>query len=187
MLQFCVMKATMFHLLIILLFSLDIKAQNSKTMKDQGNAKGEMIKKGKLIYTEIRINAPVKKVWSIFTDFEKYPEWNPFIKSLKESPIERGKIKVFLQPPGKRGMHFEPKVLKFENEKEFRWIGKLFIPRIFDGEHTFILKDNKDGTCTFMQYERFRGLLVPFMKNMLENNTKNGFELMNKALKKRCE
>ncbi len=84
-------------------------------------------------------------------------------------------------------MLFKPKVLKFETGKEFRWIGKLMGGGIFDGEHAFILKDNADGTCTFIQYERFRGALIPFMKKMLKGPTLSGFQQMNETLKRRCE
>lgn len=150
-------------------------------------AEGLIIKKGKLIYSEIVIQASSEKVWEIFTDFAKYPEWNPFIKSLKGSPEEGKIIEVLLQPPGNKGMLFKPKVLKFEARKEFRWIGKLMGGGIFDGEHVFLLKDNADGACTFIQYERFRGALIPFMKKMLEGPTLSGFQQMNEALKKRCE
>lgn len=75
----------------------------------------------------------------------------------------------------------------FEKEKEFRWIGKFLVPRLFDGEHVFLIKNNGDGTSTFVQYEKFRGILVPFLKKMLDENTKLGFEEMNQALKERCE
>lgn len=43
-------------------------------------AEGYIIKKGKLIYSEIVIQASSEKVWEIFSDFAKYPEWTPFIK-----------------------------------------------------------------------------------------------------------
>ena len=92
-----------------------------------------------------------------------------------------------LQPPEKKAMLFKPRVLQFEKEKEFRWIGKFILPRLFDGEHTFLIKDNGDGSCTFIQYEHFRGILIPLLKGMLDKNTKDGFEQMNTALKKRCE
>src|SRR6185312_7476466 len=150
-------------------------------------AEGYVIKKGKLIYSEIVIQASSEKVWDIFSDFAKYHDWNPFIKSLKGSPSAGKTIEAFLQPPGNKGMLFKPKVLKFEAGKEFRWIGKLIIPGLFDGEHTFILRDNSNGTCTFIQYERFRGILIPFMKKILEGSTLSGFRQMNEALKKRCE
>jgi hypothetical protein len=34
------------------------------------------------IKTEIPIGAPASAVWSILMDFERYPEWNPFIKKI---------------------------------------------------------------------------------------------------------
>ena len=41
------------------------------------------------LFTEIEINAPVEKVWTILSDFEKYPDWNPFVKSI-EGEIKEG-------------------------------------------------------------------------------------------------
>ena len=35
----------------------------------------------KEIKTEILIKASPQIVWSILTDFENYPHWNPFIKA----------------------------------------------------------------------------------------------------------
>lgn len=177
------------NLLLLSIFIIELTTQNQINMenKNNANAEGKVIKQGKLIYSEIIIKASVEKVWQTFTNFEKYPEWNPFIKSLKGTLTEDKKIEAFLQLPEKKGMTFKPTVLVYDSLKEFRWIGKLFIGRLFDGEHTFKLKDNKDGTVTFIQYERFRGILIPFMKKMLESNTQTGFNLMNTALKQRCE
>ena len=137
--------------------------------------------------TEIIIKATPLKIWVVFTDFAAYPEWNPFIRSLEGTPATGSKLEVFLVPPGGKGMKFRPQVLKADAGKEFRWLGRLFVPGIFDGEHYFQLHDNGDGTTTFVQGEDFRGLLVPFMKSMLEGGTKNGFTAMNEALKNRCE
>jgi hypothetical protein len=84
-------------------------------------------------------------------------------------------------------MTFKPTVLKFDINKEFRWLGHLIMPGLFDGEHIFELIDNEDGTTTFIQREQFRGVLITLFKNMLDVNTKQGYELMNKALKERVE
>jgi hypothetical protein len=78
-------------------------------------------------------------------------------------------------------------VLAFEPQKEFRWIGHLLFPGLFDGEHRFELIDNGDGTTTFIQAERFKGILVRFLSNMLDNNTVNGFRMMNEKLKEEAE
>lgn len=137
----------------------------------------------KEISTEIRIHATPDKVWAILTDFENYPNWNPFIKSIKGEVAVGKKIVARLEPPKASGMTFHPKVLAYDKNKEFRWIGHLLIPGLFDGEHHFELIDNGDSTTTFRQSEKFKGILVPFFKNMLENNTKEGFKLMNEKLK----
>ena len=80
-----------------------------------------------------------------------------------------------------------PTVLALETEKEFRWIGHLLFPGLFDGEHKFELIDNNNGTTTFVQSEKFTGILVPLFRKMLDVNTRNGFSLMNEKLKELAE
>ncbi len=138
------------------------------------------------IYTEILINASPKKVWDILTDFENYPEWNSFITSLTGKVAVGNTITVRILPPNGNGVKFKPVVLAYEPEKEIRWLGKFFIKGVFDGEHQFKLIDNKNGTTTFIQSERFSGFLLPLLKNNL-NNTKVGFEEMNLELKEVAE
>jgi hypothetical protein len=120
-------------------------------------------------------------------NFNAYSEWNPFIISITGTPVVGQKITARLEPPGAKGMTFTPTVLAFETNKEFRWIGHLLFPGIFDGEHRFQLIDNKNGTTTFIQSEKFNGILVPLFKKMLDNNTVKGFEMMNEKLKERSE
>ncbi len=83
-------------------------------------------------------------------------------------------------------MTFQPLVLSLLKNKELRWRGKFLFKGLFDGEHYFILTDHLDGTVTLTHGEKFKGLLVPFLGKALEK-TKTGFDLMNQALKKRCE
>ena len=141
----------------------------------------------KEIKTEILVNATPEKVWSIFTDFENYPKWNPFIKSLNGQVAPGQKLKVRIEPPGMKGMTMQPIVLDFEKNRKFRWIGHLFIKGLFDGEHCFELLNNGNGTTTFIQSEKFYGILVPLFKKMLDKNTLNGFKMMNEKLKEFAE
>jgi hypothetical protein len=55
------------------------------------------------------------------------------------------------------------------------------LPGIFDGEHHLELH-KRDGETTFIQREKFSGLLAPLFGRQLEK-TKCGFEQMNAALK----
>jgi len=139
------------------------------------------------LHTQIRINATPQQVWSVFSDFETYPHWNPFIKKVNGNMTPGSKLGIRLEQPGSKGMNIAPALLAFEPAKELRWLGHLLVPGIFDGEHCFELKDNGDGSTTFIQRENFKGILVPLLRNMLDTKTRAGFELMNQALKARVE
>lgn len=134
------------------------------------------------IKTEIIINAKPSVVWEVFTDFQSYPQWNPFVKSLTGEVKEGNQIKIELP-----GMNFKPVVLTLEENKELTWLGHLWFKGLFDGEHSFQLTDNGDGTTKFEQSEIFSGILLPLFKKNLLTTTKDGFEAMNKELKARVE
>ena len=140
----------------------------------------------KEICTKIQINASPTIVWNIITDFENYGKWNPFIKKISGVNKEGKTIQVFINPPNSRGMKFKPKILKYDPEKEIKWLGKLWIPKIFDGEHSLIIKKIDKNKVLFIQKEQFNGLLVPLFTNMLKD-TKAGFQMMNQQLKQEAE
>ena len=133
------------------------------------------------LHTAIHIAASPAEVWAVLTDFDSYPQWNPFVRWLKGRPVVGQQIEVALP-----GMNFKPEVLVFEAGKEFRWKGKLWIKGLFDGEHFFVLQPHGNGTL-FQHGEHFGGLLLPLFKGMIESKTKAGFEEMNRALKARVE
>ena len=136
----------------------------------------------KIIQTEILINASPEKVWSILTNFEEYPSWNPFVLSLTGEMVVGQKIKIVLPD-----MSFNPTLLVYNENKEMRWIGKLLFKGVFDGEHSFVIIDNENGTVTFKHEEIFSGMLVgPFSKK-LDRDTKPGFQAMNEKLKDLAE
>lgn len=137
--------------------------------------------------TEITIQASPEKVWSILTNFNEYPNWNPFIKSIQGDMIIGQQFKARIEPPNAKGMNFEPVLLEFKKNTEFRWKGKLFINGLFDGEHQFLLIENADGSTTLIQSEKFNGILVPLFKKMIDVNTRNGFMAMNEKLKELAE
>ncbi len=139
----------------------------------------------KQIETEIDINAPAGKVWSILTDYENHGKWNPFIKSITGDKNPGGSLTIRVHPPEGSAMTFKPLIIKYDSPDEFRWKGKLGIPGLFDGEHYFVLKEEKNKT-RFIHGEKFTGLLVGIFGKTLEK-TRKGFELMNEALKAECE
>ncbi len=119
-------------------------------------------------------------------DFSAYSNWNPFVISIKGQKIEEKKLQVVLKTKKGKHMNFEPIVLKCKKEDEFRWRGKLGIKGIFDGEHYFSLDHVSPEQTILLHGEFFSGILVGLMSSLLKD-TKESFEQMNVALKKRCE
>jgi hypothetical protein len=139
------------------------------------------------IRTEIEIDATPERVWSILIDFPSHAEWNPFIRSIKGVPKVGERLTISIQSQGSKGMTFRPTVLVVIPNRELRWLGRLFLPGIFDGEHSFEIGELALGRVRFIHGERFSGVLVPFAKSSLEGATKAGFLAMNQALKSRAE
>lgn len=135
------------------------------------------------IRTEVMIDAAPEHVWEALTDTAAYPDWNPFIVSAK-GEIAVGSVLENTLAPGKgKRMTFRPTVLAARESEELRWLGRFLLPRIFDGEHYFILEARAGGT-RLIHGERFRGigLWLVDVKRFLAD-----FEAMNAALKQRAE
>jgi hypothetical protein len=94
---------------------------------------------------------------------------------------------VRLEPPGGMGITLQPTVLDAEPGRELRWLGRLVVPGVFDGEHRFVLEPLDGGRTRLVQEERFTGLLVPLFARSLDRHTLAGFQAMNQALKTRAE
>ena len=137
------------------------------------------------IETSIDIAAPPASVWDVLVDFDRYGAWNPFIRELQGEARVGARLKVTVQPDGGRAMSFRPTVRAVDRDRELRWLGHMFVPGLFDGEHSFRLEQTKAG-CRFHHGERFSGLMVPMFGAMFPG-IERGFIAMNQAMKQRVE
>lgn len=139
------------------------------------------------LITSIEINASPNAVWQVLTDFSRFPQWNPFIRSISGEVTQGAQLHVQVQPPDGDGMTFHPKVLVAEPGHELRWLGRFLLPGIFDGEHCFQIEPLSEHRVRFVHSEVFSGLLVPLLWSSLDIKTRQGFEEMNQALKLQAE
>ena len=147
---------------------------------------GGILRDVRELVSEIEIDAPPERVWAVVTDFAAYPEWNPFIRRISGELREGARLEVRIEPPGGRATTFKPTVRAVESNRELRWLGRLLVPGVFDGEHSFVIEPREGGRSRFVMAERFSGFLVGFFKGTLAK-TEDGFEQMNAALKARAE
>ncbi len=138
------------------------------------------------LVSEVEIGSPAERVWDVLTDFDAYPEWNPFIRRASGELREGARLEVVIKPPGRRATTFRPIIVKLEPGRELRWLGRLLLPKLFDGEHIHRLEPLGEGRTRYVQRERFSGAFVGVFNRQLDD-TLRGFEAMNEALKARAE
>ena len=141
----------------------------------------------KELRTEIEIQASDKRVWQLLTDFANFPQCIPSILQAKGEVKVGARLEIHLQPSGASGMNFKPIVLMVKPNRKLRWLGRLLMPGLFDGEHIFTIETLQANRVRFTQREVFTGLLVPLFARSLNTDTRRGFEEMNQALKSRAE
>ena len=137
--------------------------------------------------TSITISASAEQVRHILTDFSFYSRWNPFITSITGKPEVGHKLSITISADGMKPMSIKPTVLYAELDCEFRWLGHMIIPGLFDGEHYFIIEEKSPGTLLFTHGENFSGIFAVLVVNQYGQAIRKGFEAMNEALKHRAE
>lgn len=135
------------------------------------------------IVTRIDIDATPEAVWIVLTDTNAYPDWNPFLVRMEGELVEGGVLTNTMKPSNGAAMTFRPTILKVVPARELRWLGRLALPRIFDGEHYFMLQPHEGGT-RLVHGERFAGVLLWFID---PRRFQADFEALNHALKRRVE
>ncbi len=135
----------------------------------------------KIITTHLTINASVEDIWKTLTDLDGYRIWNPFITSGAGTVRVGERLELTIQPPGGRAMAFKPWVTAVEPHHYIEWLGRLGLPGIFDGRHSFTLTPMATGRTLVQQSETFSGALIPFAGPVLAR-TRAGFEALNTAL-----
>jgi hypothetical protein len=140
----------------------------------------------KELRTEIEIQATPEEVWQVISELDKYPEWNPFIHHAIGEAIMGEQVDITFKT-GSKEMTLHCIVIKSEPNRELRWKYHVGSSLLFSGEHSFIIEPVDATHVRFVDREIFNGLLVPLQARDIDNNSKRGFEAMDKALKVRAE
>jgi hypothetical protein len=126
-------------------------------------------------------------VWEVLVNFDQYADWNPFIQNISGQLAEGSRLHVSIQPVSGKPMNFRPTVKRIQNNQELRWLGRFWVPGLFDGDHYFRIEEVAEEKVRFIQGEHFRGILVPLLWGSIGSGTKEGFHAMNEALKNKTE
>ena len=113
----------------------------------------------KSVRSEISINAPVEKVWSVITNTSSYAEWNSVMLVLEGKIKEGNKVKYKFTQEANNSYDIPSKVVSVEEGKLLNQYGGTKTILTFD--HKYILV--KEGIKTkLIIHEEYRGIMVPF-------------------------
>ena len=135
---------------------------------------------------EAEIFAPPERIWAILTDFDRYPDWNPYLSRVEGELGVGNTLLVSAGSTEGKSWRFKPKVTILDPGRELRWQGHLFARGLFSGEQFFLLRALDDGRTRLVHGGIFAGLLLKYMGSFL-TDTARGFVGMNQALKARAE
>ena len=139
------------------------------------------------LQAEVEVHGSAEQVWEVLTDFAAYHEWNPFIVQAAGKAEPGQTLELHMRPAGRRTTTIRPEVLEADPGRTLRWLGRLLVPGLFDGEHRFTITPAGPGRVRLTQHEQFRGLLAPALLAMIAKPTLAAFHRMNQALKTRVE
>lgn len=138
------------------------------------------------VATQVEIDAPPAEVWRVLTDFDRYAEWNPFMREASGQARVGETLTIKIFPEGGRPMQFSPKVLAAQEGVELRWLGRMLGGIVFSGEHQFLLAARDGGGTRVHHSEKFSGLLSHLMGGTIDK-FEGDFRRFDAALKQRVE
>lgn len=127
------------------------------------------------------VAAPAEAVWAVLTDFEAYPDWNPFVRRLVGRLEVGERWEADLQPGAADPRTMRPRLVAVDPGRSFTWLGRVGLPGVLDGRHTFTVEPDGEGS-RLVQHEVLSGLLVPLFRRMLTVDTPAAFTASNDAL-----
>jgi hypothetical protein len=134
------------------------------------------------IHTELRVIASPENVWKALVV-------SPAIPAEIRNAIRDRRTGVNMRVPmsaGGRGATLTVKLLAVVPFREIRWKGYLWVPGLFDGEHSFEIQEDSGGKTLLVQSEKFTGVLLPLLSGTI-SDTKQEFETMNAGIRDQAE
>jgi hypothetical protein len=119
--------------------------------------------------TEIEIAAPPEVVWDVLTAFDRWPTWNPEIKSMSvQEPIVVGSTFRWKAGPST----VTSTIQRLEPPRLIAWSGRTMGIRAID---VFQL-DAHDGTTLVREAESWNGLVARLLRKPLQRTLDRSLE-----------
>ncbi len=136
---------------------------------------------------EVEIDAPAERVWSILTDFDRYPEWNPFTVSVETRLRPGDPVVMDVRLPGKRPSIRTEWVNRVEPGRRFWWGMNMLHRSLLTANRLQEVVPLDAGRCRYRTVDEMSGWLTPIVTRFYGESMRRGFESVAHALKARAE
>ena len=140
-----------------------------------------------VVAAEIEIDATAERVWSILTDFERYPDWNPFTVEVKTTLRIGDSVVMNVHLPGKRPKERTEWVNRVEEGRVFAWGMHALHPAVLTANRFQWIESLGAGRCRYRTEDVMSGWLAPIVVAFYGRSMRLGFESVASALKARAE
>lgn len=129
---------------------------------------------------EIEIAAPPERVWDVLTRFERWPEWNPDVKTMSyEGPLAPGTQFRWKAGPGTIVSTLD----RIEAPRYIAWRGRTLT---IDAYHEWWLEP-RDGETHVRTHEGFFGTLARVARPLMQKSVDKSFTDALERLKREVE
>ena len=136
-----------------------------------------------VVHTEIVIDAQPERVWAVFADYERYPEWNPYIISMRGEWKVGGKIGILVHHLDGTEAKYQPTIYEVIPNHSLVWGTDGKYPGLLKVRHSFTIVPEGSGS-RFIHAEAIGGWKV---RGVSITGLKPEYANFNAALKKRVE
>lgn len=141
---------------------------------------------GRVSSTTIAIPARAGMVWSVLTDLESYPDWNPFIRKATGQRRAGAQWRLELTLNGRTFQTVRVQVTCWEPGRRLTWRGgipilRLPMPHLSTGTHDVRITETRQGV-DLVQAETCAGWLAPVLFPWLQGRMQARLAEMNAAL-----
>jgi uncharacterized protein YndB with AHSA1/START domain len=129
---------------------------------------------------EIEVAAPPEVVWEVLTNFDRWPQWNPEVKSMSfDGPLAPGSVFRWKAGPGTIVSTLE----EVDPPRYVRWRGRTMS---IAASHQWRLEPRADGTQVETE-EAFSGVLARLLRRSLQKQLDRALEEGLEHLKREAE
>ena len=138
------------------------------------------------IDARIEIDAPSERVWRVLTDFERYPEWNPFVPHV-EARLEMGAaVRMRVNLVGSFELPQTEFITTLDPGRRICWTMNWLPAWLLCATRCQWLEPLSTGT-RYVSTDTLTGLLAPLVVRVFGASMQRGFERTCRALKSRAE